>query len=293
MHTAKYTYDINFQCLEDLKETSMEITLVHMGREECKPYHAVSASRSEYIIHFILSGEGFYSAGGNTWSLGSGQMFLSYPDEPIVYCPDKNNPWTYVWVGFKGLRVDTILKNCGFSKNNLVLPTPASDEYLNCFNDLFEHKALSFSEDLYRESVLLKLFALLINHHNQLVPNGHLEQTDYSDNTYVNRAVEYISKTYRQGIGVSDVAENIGITRTHLNYLFQKEFNVSIQKFLIDFRMHKAANLLVSTDMSVKEISNQVGYHDQLVFSKAFKRKFEMSPKSYRTNKDEAESFGV
>lgn len=282
MQNDKYT---NI-CLEDFSETSMEVTLVHMGREDCKPYHAVSATRTEYIIHFILSGNGFYSANGNTWSLGPGQMFLIRPEEPVVYYADTNNPWSYVWIGFKGMRVDTILKNCGFSKNHLSLPAPAPDEYMSCFDDLFEHRALNFSEDLYRESILLKLFAILVRHHRKLTIKDNPEQNGYSDNTYVNLAIDYINKTYMQGIGVSDIADNIGISRAHLNYVFQKELNMSIQNFLIDFRMHKSANLLVSTLMSIKEISKLVGYNDQLVFSKAFKKKFGMSPKSYRTYKN-------
>lgn len=57
---------------------------------------------------------------------------------------------------------------------------------------------------------------------------------------------------------------------------------MSIQKFLIDFRMHKAASLIAGTTDSIKEISKSVGYEDQLSFSKAFKKKFEMSPKNYR-----------
>lgn len=290
MRTAKYTNNTYCQCLEDLGETSMEITLVHMGKEECKPYHAVSATRNEYILHFILSGNGFYSINGNTYSLGSGQMFLIPPQEPIVYCADTNNPWTYVWIGFKGIRVDTLLKYCGFSKSNWVLPAPDPDEYLSCFDDLLEHKALNISEDIYRESVLLKLFAILVRHHDQLTLKDNQEQTGYSDNSYVNLAIDYINKMYMQGIGVTDIADSIGISRAHLNYSFQKELNISIQKFLIDFRMHKSANLLVSTALSVKEISNMVGYNDQLVFSRAFKKKFGMSPKNYRTYKDEAEA---
>ena len=55
MRTVKYTNSYDFQCLEDLRETFMEITLVHMGREECKPLHAFSGIRDEYIIHFGVS----------------------------------------------------------------------------------------------------------------------------------------------------------------------------------------------------------------------------------------------
>ena len=57
------------------------------------------------------------------------------------------------------------------------------------------------------------------------------------------------------------------------------------------YKMHKAASLLVSTSLSVKEIANNVGYEDQLVFSKAFKKKFGMSPKNYKTHKEMMDKF--
>lgn len=289
MRTVKYTNSFDFQCLEDLRETSMEITLVHMGKENCSPLHAFSGTRDEYIIHFILSGHGVYSAGGSTYALNAGQMFLIYPDEPVIYCADKDDPWSYAWIGFKGLKVNTILKNCGFSKNYLFLPVPAAEAYMGCFDELFEHTALNFSNELYRQSILLKLFAILIDYHTHLVLEDKHSQTNLSDNAYVNLAIDYIDKMYMQNINVSDIADTIGITRSHLNCVFQNELNISTQKFLIEFRMHKAANYLAGTTMSVKEISNQVGYNDQLTFSKAFKNKFGMSPQNYRTYKDELE----
>lgn len=109
MQNVKYISGDNFQYLENERDSSMELVLVNMGKEVCKPYHAVSAYREEYIIHFIISGTGFFSAGGRTWTLTPGQMFLIYPNEPIVYCPDKNDPWIYAWIGFRGLRADSIL----------------------------------------------------------------------------------------------------------------------------------------------------------------------------------------
>ena len=91
--------------------------------------------------------------------------------------------------------------------------------------------------------------------------------------------------------GISDIADNIGISRAYLNSSFQKELGMSAQTFLIDYKMHKAASLLVSTSLSVKEIANNVGYEDQLVFSKAFKKKFGMSPKNYKTHKEMMDKF--
>ena len=160
---------------------------------------------------------------------------------------------------------------------------------MNCFDDFFKHIALNFPNALYRESILLRLLAILSEHYARLTQDGNSEKTDYGSNEYVRLAMDYINEMYMHNINVADIVEHIGITRSHLNFVFQKELNITIQRFLNDFRMHKAANLLVNTALSIKEISNQVGYTDQLVFSKAFKRKYGMSPKSYRSYQDELE----
>ena len=280
--TTKYTHGDDYLCLEDLRGISTEITLVHMGKESCKPYHVFSGVREEYIIHFILSGRGFYSANGNTWSLSGGQLFLIQPNDTVVYCSDRNEPWSYAWIGFRGSETKSILKQCGFTKNNLVLPSPASDEFLGCFDELFEHVSLSYADGLYRDSVLLKLLSTLCRSYSQLSRKEDLGQNSGSGNAYVNQVIDYINEMYMKGISVADIANHIGISQAYLNHIFQEELNLSVQNFLIDFRLYKAAMQLVNTSLSIKEISHLVGYRDPLVFSKAFKRKFEVSPKQYR-----------
>lgn len=272
MLNVKYTDSAIFRCLENLRETSMELTLIHTGKERCKPSHVFSGIREEYIIHFVLSGSGFYSVNENTWHLEPGQMFLIYPGDAVTYGADEHNPWSYAWIGIRGMRVDSILKECGFSRNKLILPAPPKEKIMEAINTMLEHKELSFSGSLHRESSLLHLLALLTEHHASLSRKGRQSKYNYSSNVYVELAIDYINCMYKHSIAVTDIAENIGISRAHLNQCFQKELNLPVQKFLIDYRMHKAANLLLSTEMSVKEISNQVGYDDQLTFSKAFKK---------------------
>lgn len=291
MHNVKYTDSLNFRCLENLRETSLDVGLVHTGREHCKPSHVFSGIREEYIIHFVLSGSGFYSAGGNTYTLAPGQMFLIYPGEPISYGADEFDPWFYAWVGFNGIRVDAILKQCGFSHNTLVLPSPDKELLMPCIDSILEHKTLTFANDLYREACLLQIFSILAGYHASATQKNGAEKYAYSTGVYVELAIDYIKGMYMHGIKVADIAENIGISRAHLNHSFQKELGMSVQKFLIDYRMHKAANLLASTGMSVKEVSGRIGYDDQLTFSKAFKKKFGISPRDYRSHTDTMDKF--
>ena len=84
MPNVKYTASATFRCLENLKEGSLDISLIHTGKEHCPPGHICSMPRDEFIIHFVLDGTGFYSARGQTWSLTPGQMFVIYPNEPVT-----------------------------------------------------------------------------------------------------------------------------------------------------------------------------------------------------------------
>ena len=292
MPNVKYTDSATFRCLENLKEGSLDISLIHTGKEHCPPGHICSMPRDEFIIHFVLDGTGFYSAGGQTWSLTPGQMFVIYPNEPVTYGADETNPWTYAWIGFRGIRAHSMVKECGFSKNQLVLPAPDQKIILKHIDYMLNHKQLSKANDLRRQAYLILLLAELADfHEKQSAQNKKNAKYAYSTSVYVELAIEYIKDMYQRGIGISDIADNIGISRAYLNSSFQKELGMSAQTFLIDYKMHKAANLLVSTSLSVKEIANNVGYEDQLVFSKAFKKKFGMSPKNYKTHKEMMDKF--
>ncbi len=289
MMNVKYTNSQDFRCLEDMSLASMELGLIHMGKENCKPYHAFSGIRTEYIIHFVMSGKGFYSVDGVTYPISEGQMFLIYPDSEVVYCSDANEPWSYMWIGFRGFRSEAILKQCGFERNRLVLPSPDSEQLVECFDELFEHIVQDYASSLFRESILLKLMATLVKSRKEHESETE-EESLLNKNRHLDSAIEYINNHYMKPISVTDISAHVGISQGYLNQIFSQHAHMSIQSYLIEFRMYKAANLLVGTDYSIKEISNMVGYQDQLVFSKAFKKKFDMSPQKYRAYRDVIES---
>ena len=289
MRPSRYTSEPSFRCLEDLRETSSEVSLIHFGWENCKPYHVFAGEREEYILHIILSGRGFYTADDNTRNLTAGQMFLIRPGQPVVYCSDRHDPWRYLWFGFRGERVKSILNHCGFTKNRLVLPAPVPESVISIQNEMFEHITLDYADALFREASLFKFLSLLCEHASHLPALTDTEGGEDTVNPYVVQAIDYINSNYMHSISVSDIAERIGISRTYLNRLFKLEYNMPAQEFLMDFRMRKAEFFLLNTSRPVKEIARDTGYQDQLVFSKAFKKRFDLSPKQYRLTRQELE----
>lgn len=285
MQNIKYIDETNVRYIEYLNKMSLDLNLVHAGIEQCMPSHICSGERDEYILHFILSGKGFFSPkSDNVYPLSKGQMFLISPNKPVIYGADANNPWQYAWIGFDGLRADAILKKCGFSVSTRILPLPEKLSLMSdYFDHILEHDIDTFGSGMRKEAWMLMLFSRLMDSYEkqgQNTPPSQFHQ--YNTKSYIELAIEYIKTSYHNGINVSDIATRLGVSRAYLNYVFQNELNTSIQQYLIGFRMNKAANLLVNTTLTIKEISSAIGYTDQLTFSKAFKKKFGVSPKTYR-----------
>ncbi|MDO4633782.1 MAG: AraC family transcriptional regulator [Eubacteriales bacterium] len=278
---TRYTNSMSFHCLENLHETSMDLSLIHCGREQCHPLHSWHGRREEYIIHFVISGRGSFTVNGRTAEIGLGEMFLICPDQDVSYTADADDPWQYAWIGFDGMRAENIVQHCGFTPQQQTLEVSSLESILRCIDKILENRLQTFSNDLKRKSCLLDLLSRLVDQNTQR-SSLRLESEKDTQSIYVHHAVEYIRAAYADGINVTDVANHVGISRTYLNNTFQKDLGISVQKFLIDFRLHRAANLLLSTTRLVSEISEAVGYDDPLAFSKSFKKKFGTSPRQYR-----------
>lgn len=134
---------------------------------------------------------------------------------------------------------------------------------------------------LRRVGLLFSLFALLTeSNHTESKTNDKYH--DYLPETYYEHALQYIQLNYSQNIHIQDIADYIGITRSYLFHIFNKKVKMSPQKYLLNYRLKKAKQLLATTDLFVKDIAYNVGYEDSLAFSKMFRNATGFSPTAYR-----------
>jgi AraC-like DNA-binding protein len=99
--------------------------------------------------------------------------------------------------------------------------------------------------------------------------------------------LEMLKKNYAKPITLEMMSCKVQCSQTHLVRSFRKYFGETPHKMLRNLRMHHAADqLLTRTDLSIKEISDQVGYSDALTFSAEFKKHFGESPRQYRRRRD-------
>lgn len=98
----------------------------------------------------------------------------------------------------------------------------------------------------------------------------------------VRRAMNYIHEFYDQGITLEEIAEKLNLTPEYLGSQFHREAGENFNSYIRNFRIQKAKELLISTDMKLFEIASAVGYADPKYFSKVFKEINGQLPAAYR-----------
>ena len=84
---------------------------------------------------------------------------------------------------------------------------------------------------------------------------------------------------------VSELAHEAAVSRSLLDQRFRDVLGLSPIRYLTEWRMHIAADLLASTDLTVAQVARRTGYDSQEAFSRAFKRRMGSAPSTWRTGR--------
>ena len=281
----KLTNTARYKCLEFLKKHSVDLYLNYCGKQICDPGHTYGPiARDEYLLHYIISGRGRFTVDGRVHELDRHKAFLIHPGIITEYCADTGDPWTYIWIGFNGIKAETSLKYANLDRENPVGEFQSETPLIACVDEMLKSSKLTYANELRREGCLFTFLSILIQEVQESDPDQN-EVYDYPSRTYVEHALEFIDHHYSSNIRVSDIADYIGINRSYLSGCFRKHLNTSPQEYIINFRMDRACALLETSEYTIQAIASEVGYEDPLTFSKTFKSFRGLSPTEYRKKK--------
>lgn len=268
----------NSYVLQLLDPKFKEFYLCFCGYAQCEPLHSFGpAVRPNYIIHYILDGKGIYQVDNHRYTLSKGQGFLIEPEVSTFYQADKEDPWTYLWIGFSGSRAKKFLYDTGLGNNGLTFQCPYGEELKQIVLSMLTHTQASSSNLFYLQGKLYEFFSILAQDINLESPSDITPESDY-----IQTAISYIRNHYADGIDVMDIACHLNVNRGYLYSLFKNSLEMTPKEFLTKFRISRAKEQLSLTTSSVEQIARSCGYNDTLVFSKAFKREIGMPPTAYR-----------
>lgn len=91
-----------------------------------------------------------------------------------------------------------------------------------------------------------------------------------SDQALAVQIREYIRNNIKKEITISDIARHFGYNADYIGKYFKKSRGVPLKKYLAEQRLRLAKDLLLTTDMSVKQIAKELGYSEENNFTKFF-----------------------
>lgn len=94
----------------------------------------------------------------------------------------------------------------------------------------------------------------------------------------------YIQEHLEEEISLTVLSEKFHLSAQYISQLFRSEIGVNFLAYLTNMRMEQAKKLLLSTPLSIAEISAKSGYSDYRIFTKTFKRVEGVTPSQFRHN---------
>ncbi len=107
-----------------------------------------------------------------------------------------------------------------------------------------------------------------------------VSDTRHSDT--MEKAMRYIRQKFALHLTLEDVAQFVGYSPAYFSRIFREDTGMTFKEYLNELRIERAKSLLLTTELSVTEISSMLGCSDQSYFCKIFRRATGVSPDKYR-----------
>lgn len=136
-----------------------------------------------------------------------------------------------------------------------------------------------------------------------LMKKSYLDNDEYENKLYlffdefemdskanIEEVMNYINLHYKDNsLSLEDIARKYNMSASGLSKYIKDKCNLKYSEYVVSLRIEEACRLLTETEMTVQEITFEVGYNDLVSFSKKFKNKMGVSPGEYRKRNDKGQ----
>lgn len=239
---------------------------------------------SFFEICYVMDGSGLYLEDGTDYMLKKGTFFCSRPGK--LHRIHKGQNLSLLWVGFE------------------IDEDASTEEAIRLFRKLAKTSDFYIKDAAQSPAALL--WKTLLDHASHLGPDILLRSLSYSlllslqvlfcpmniaderkhpeasANKLIHEAQLFIKDNLAQPLSLTDVAQYLHISTRHLSRLFSKNLGVSFTTFVRKERVRASAEMLRSTNLAIKEISEATGFSSVYYFTSVFSEETSMAPGEYR-----------
>ena len=250
----------------------------------------------EIEVIIVLDGSCDYRINLDSFVINKGDILIidSQSLHSLTYIPSKNMTWASFVFHINMLKSSNtdgaLLKySAPLLNHEHQLPIILKDN-IDCYSKIFDviediiycyyEKDIAYELEL--KSLLFKFFSLLYK--NNLIKK-HQSKNNITFNTTnkIKLVLNYINDNYSEDISINTLAELCDYSEYHFMRFFKKHIGLTCIQYINNLRLEKSSILLTSTNNAIMDISLEVGFDNLSYFNKLFKRKYNLTPKEFRT----------
>ena len=250
----------------------------------------------EIEVIIVLDGSRDYRINLDSFVINKGDILIidSQSLHSLTYIPSKNMTWASFVFNINMLKSSNtdgaLLKYIAPLLNHEhQLPIILKDN-IDCYSKIFDviediiycyyEKDIAYELEL--KSLLFKFFSLLYK--NDLIKK-HQSKNNLTINTTdkIKLVLNYINDHYSEDISINTLAELCEYSEYHFMRFFKKHIGLTCVQYINNLRLEKSSILLTSTNNAIMDVSLEVGFDNLSYFNKLFKRKYNLTPKEFRT----------
>lgn len=259
-----------FQLGSDLYDNN-DLGMYYCGKRVKTMNHSYGPEiRNYYLFVLVNEGEATFFHKNGVIRLKKHDLLVMCPGEKIHYIAE--TPWSIQWVGLYGQTVEKYMRLLSIDGEDPIVEVEEYDDMETLLDDLYEMMGDRSEYSRCRQIALIyQFFSLLLRNSSKKsvvdIPESAKRIIDYN---------------FNKNITVKDISNMLYLSPEHLTRQFTDRYRLSPKEYLIEKRIAFAKKLLTESTACIREISNSVGYEDQLYFSRIFKKKTGLSPLEFR-----------
>ena len=262
----------------------------------------------EFEIGFVTEGSVILGCGNRSYQMECGDIF--FINSNVLHSMHRNS--SHKFAIFKSIAFHSslisdnvtsifytkylfpILSNVHFKECIINKEQPAYQSILEILENIWDDTYFENTDyELKVRNGLSTLFGIL----NQIRKNAEkitsLQTSNYLPEKRVQILLDYIHTYYKEKITIESLSKKASVSKTEVLRCFKSIIGVSPIHYLNNYRLQRAAHLLINTDNNIQEIAVDCGFDDNSYFSKLFRKKYHVTPHDYRFQKRKSHNAAI
>jgi len=263
----------------DIKSLSFQLESITKSKYD-SDWHSTLHTHPFTELFYVVDGKGEFNIQGQRFPVKANDFVIINPQVEHTELSSPDEPLEYIVLGIRGLSFSNLtpVSEGGhpFSFFNLRDEQKDILRYLNAM--VQEATSQQMSYELVCHNLLEILLIKILRHQHFDLEVGKQSKAT-KDISFIKH---YLETYYHESIQLEDLASMTHLSRFYISHSFKKEIGMSPMEYLIDIRIKESKILLRTTNYSISQVADIVGFTTPTYFSKQFRKSTGISPTDYR-----------